>query len=236
MFGLLKNILSVVLIVSSLGTSSVKADCCFPMRTRVFCSILGGMLHLNASNYKDPMCSDCSSAQPFCGVGKCNVFGCNCEGGCRRALAVTLPQILLEKLVRDQFPFPHTKFGHQKIVKESTVPNNETIVTEMPMPEKHTTVTKTPMTDNKTTVTKMPASQTTATQITTPKTSEPADNNNNSNNPSKGPKEKPTNAMMSAVIEEWQVVERDGQTAVIYQIIEADGTYTANKIANNNLP
>lgn len=29
-------------------------------------------------------CADCSEATIYCGVGQCNVFGCNCDGGCRK--------------------------------------------------------------------------------------------------------------------------------------------------------
>ena len=25
-------------------------------------------------------CPDCSKPTPYCGVGKCNIFGCNCDG------------------------------------------------------------------------------------------------------------------------------------------------------------
>ena len=28
-------------------------------------------------------CYDCTEATVYCGVGKCNVFGCNCDGGFR---------------------------------------------------------------------------------------------------------------------------------------------------------
>ena len=30
-----------------------------------------------------PVCGDCTWATPFCAHGRCNVFGCNCAGGCR---------------------------------------------------------------------------------------------------------------------------------------------------------
>ncbi|XP_054161963.1 uncharacterized protein LOC128959948 [Oppia nitens] len=29
-------------------------------------------------------CWDCTEASYYCGVGKCNVVGCNCDGGCRK--------------------------------------------------------------------------------------------------------------------------------------------------------
>ena len=28
-------------------------------------------------------CKDCSIKTPYCGVGDCNFFGCQCIGGCR---------------------------------------------------------------------------------------------------------------------------------------------------------
>lgn len=29
------------------------------------------------------VCSDCTAGTPYCGYGSCNIFGCNCDGGCR---------------------------------------------------------------------------------------------------------------------------------------------------------
>ncbi|XP_054163802.1 uncharacterized protein LOC128961575 [Oppia nitens] len=29
-------------------------------------------------------CYDCTEATIYCGVGKCNIVGCNCDGGCRK--------------------------------------------------------------------------------------------------------------------------------------------------------
>ena len=28
-------------------------------------------------------CRDCTAGTPYCGVGRCNLFGCSCNGGCR---------------------------------------------------------------------------------------------------------------------------------------------------------
>ena len=33
---------------------------------------------------KTHRCADCTEATIYCGLGKCNVFGCNCDGGCRK--------------------------------------------------------------------------------------------------------------------------------------------------------
>lgn len=35
------------------------------------------------SKYTAPYCLDCSEPDLFCAHGNCNVFGCNCDGGCR---------------------------------------------------------------------------------------------------------------------------------------------------------
>lgn len=32
---------------------------------------------------KGKFCLDCERASYYCGVGSCNIFGCNCDGGCR---------------------------------------------------------------------------------------------------------------------------------------------------------
>ncbi len=29
-------------------------------------------------------CLDCTESTPYCGKGKCNIFGCHCDGGCRK--------------------------------------------------------------------------------------------------------------------------------------------------------
>jgi hypothetical protein len=29
-------------------------------------------------------CYDCTPSTYYCGVGECNIFGCNCDGGCRQ--------------------------------------------------------------------------------------------------------------------------------------------------------
>ncbi|XP_013392241.1 uncharacterized protein LOC106160243 [Lingula anatina] len=30
-------------------------------------------------------CADCKMGTPYCGVGSCNIFGCACQGGCRKS-------------------------------------------------------------------------------------------------------------------------------------------------------
>ncbi len=34
-------------------------------------------------NGGSPCCGDCTFGTPYCGRGPCNMFGCNCDGGCR---------------------------------------------------------------------------------------------------------------------------------------------------------
>ncbi|KAF8873759.1 hypothetical protein BD779DRAFT_282031 [Infundibulicybe gibba] len=31
-------------------------------------------------------CNDGTKCVPYCGYGQCNIFGCNCDGGCRKAV------------------------------------------------------------------------------------------------------------------------------------------------------
>ena len=35
-------------------------------------------------NKKVNRCYDCTESTVYCGLGKCNVFGCNCDDGCRK--------------------------------------------------------------------------------------------------------------------------------------------------------
>ncbi|KAF8884396.1 hypothetical protein BD779DRAFT_1801744 [Infundibulicybe gibba] len=52
-----------VLTTMMLQMSSVVADCCD-------CPITFS-------------CNDGTKCTPYCGYGQCNIFGCNCDGGCR---------------------------------------------------------------------------------------------------------------------------------------------------------
>ncbi|KAI2810845.1 hypothetical protein BLOT_002011 [Blomia tropicalis] len=51
---------------------SMFRKCCYYVAIRN-CTGNGELSHL---------CPDCSKPTPFCGEGRCNVFGCNCDG-CR---------------------------------------------------------------------------------------------------------------------------------------------------------
>lgn len=45
-----------------IGATKIAADCCHP--------VLG-------------MCNDDTPGTPYCGVGRCDSFGCKCDGECR---------------------------------------------------------------------------------------------------------------------------------------------------------
>lgn len=52
------------------------ADCCYYTYN---CKEIDGK--------KTTRCDDCYEPSHYCGVGSCNVFGCNCDGGCRKGNA-----------------------------------------------------------------------------------------------------------------------------------------------------
>jgi hypothetical protein len=56
-----------ILLVVVVG--SVNADCCGP--------VCDGFLGIGGR------CGDCTVTYTYCGYGPCNIFGCNCDGGCR---------------------------------------------------------------------------------------------------------------------------------------------------------
>ena len=52
------------------------AECCY--------AVYSGTCH-EPDGKTRKRCGDCSEVESFyCGVGSCNVFGCNCDGGCRK--------------------------------------------------------------------------------------------------------------------------------------------------------
>ena len=61
---------------------NAQSDCCYPIKFPFFCDNPKGKAYL---------CADCSEptyphiifATRNCGKGQCNIFGCNCDGGCR---------------------------------------------------------------------------------------------------------------------------------------------------------
>ena len=51
----------------------VTRDCCLPIYN----------VHCEQKAWRAP-CLDCTESTPYCAYGKCNIFGCNCDGGCRK--------------------------------------------------------------------------------------------------------------------------------------------------------
>ncbi|KAF8884337.1 hypothetical protein BD779DRAFT_784310 [Infundibulicybe gibba] len=42
---------------------------------------------IDASEGIDGHCGDGTGCTPYCGYGPCNIFGCNCDGGCRGGIS-----------------------------------------------------------------------------------------------------------------------------------------------------
>ena len=42
-------------------------------------------------------CGDCTYGTPYCGYGGCNIFGCNCDGGCRSGSGNCIPGCIRSK-------------------------------------------------------------------------------------------------------------------------------------------
>ncbi|XP_078694645.1 uncharacterized protein LOC144923719 [Branchiostoma floridae x Branchiostoma belcheri] len=67
----------VVLWLLLLTLDQSAAECCDP--TRKVCSVNWFILKAGCTKY----CGDGTVSTPCCGHGKCNIFCCNCDGGCR---------------------------------------------------------------------------------------------------------------------------------------------------------
>jgi hypothetical protein len=71
----MKQIILTIILLSIILMSTIKplkSECC---KSQITCRKNRLNLHY---------CDDCSESSPYCGLGKCNLFGCNCDGGCRR--------------------------------------------------------------------------------------------------------------------------------------------------------
>lgn len=68
--------LMVVVLIVVVPNHLVNGDCCGPL----LCDEKN-IYPLLAKCY----CGDGTLATPYCGYGPCNIFGCNCDGGCRSA-------------------------------------------------------------------------------------------------------------------------------------------------------
>uniref|UniRef100_A0A915IGN9 Uncharacterized protein n=1 Tax=Romanomermis culicivorax TaxID=13658 RepID=A0A915IGN9_ROMCU len=60
-------------------TRGAYSDCCYES-----CQSSGSTFASLFSPIK--VCGDCTRGTPFCARGKCNIFGCNCDNGCRKGL------------------------------------------------------------------------------------------------------------------------------------------------------
>lgn len=82
----LKIILSVVLMLVNL-TPFIRSDCC-PTTTLEFRPQFGDICNVGGSYYQAGVCfiEVCGDGYivigKYCGYGSCNLFGCNCDGGC----------------------------------------------------------------------------------------------------------------------------------------------------------
>lgn len=61
----------------------VRSECCHASGSaHTFLNLMDPLLAAFVSG-SSLVCFDCSLGTPYCGREACNVFGCNCEGGCR---------------------------------------------------------------------------------------------------------------------------------------------------------
>lgn len=90
-----KSIFVVLIFAAIWDSNTVKAECCHSEALIHTCGVFKEpkeLLHnLNVINVMknectSRVCKDGSileSGASFCGYGSCNIFGCNCDGGCR---------------------------------------------------------------------------------------------------------------------------------------------------------
>lgn len=74
---LLLFIVTIVLLINE-----CRAECCYGSKVS-YCSKVG--LRAIPLSCQKTICKDGTVTRGYCGVGTCNLFGCNCDGGCRRA-------------------------------------------------------------------------------------------------------------------------------------------------------
>jgi hypothetical protein len=67
-------ILAVTIVVALQLATKVDAECCNPNKDYQYMGMMGTLA---------TKCGDDTKPTPCCGYGKCNVFCCNCDGGCR---------------------------------------------------------------------------------------------------------------------------------------------------------
>lgn len=95
-------LLVLVLVSVSYMSAPVKSACCYPVKRH--CP--------NALGF--PMCGDCTRHSIFCGVGTCNIFGCNCDHGCRGGSEYerNKPSVWVNNAYLSFTELPHSK-AHQ---------------------------------------------------------------------------------------------------------------------------
>lgn len=56
----------------------ISGECCTrSVSVRYYCN------SINHNTCTADVCYDGTRKTSYCGIGKCNIFGCNCDGGCR---------------------------------------------------------------------------------------------------------------------------------------------------------
>ncbi len=71
----MKQIILTIILLSIMLMSTIKPSKSVCCKYQITCGRKGFNSHY---------CEDCSESTPYCGLEKCNLFGCNCDGGCRR--------------------------------------------------------------------------------------------------------------------------------------------------------
>ena len=67
---------SMIFILITFLIDPIESDCCGDYT-------LSGCIVNQPEQKLVSMCMDCTQATPYCGLGKCDFLGCNCDGGCR---------------------------------------------------------------------------------------------------------------------------------------------------------
>ncbi|OJJ07204.1 hypothetical protein ASPVEDRAFT_88458 [Aspergillus versicolor CBS 583.65] len=68
-----------LLMFSGIGLAAEETEA----EVQVCCKPTKGCTYAGLGGYICDTCNDGTPATPYCGYGQCNVFGCNCDGGCR---------------------------------------------------------------------------------------------------------------------------------------------------------
>ncbi|XP_078609213.1 uncharacterized protein LOC144880728 isoform X1 [Branchiostoma floridae x Branchiostoma japonicum] len=86
-----KMFLGLCALLTVLMVDQADSVCCYPTPL---------CIGFNTNNQCKGRCQDGTSGSPYCGKGGCNIFGCNCYGGCRHSKRDVLEEVrsLLELL------------------------------------------------------------------------------------------------------------------------------------------